>query len=95
MRLCARIVRWMSVWSAPSKSSAFSSSSAYWRSDSATAVLSMTLQHAMESDEPTMRNSKRLPVNANGEVRLRSVVSRTNRGSTCAPSFMTIFSVPV
>ena len=36
-----------------------------------------------------MRNSNLLPVKAKGEVRLRSVVSRMNFGSTCTPSFIT------
>ena len=35
--------------------------------------------------EPGMRNSNLLPVNANGLVRLRSVVSRSKLGSTSTP----------
>ena len=42
----------------------------------------------MEAEEPSMRNSNLLPVKANGEVRLRSVVSLGKRGSTCTPIFM-------
>ena len=38
------------------------------------------------------RNSNLLPVKAKGEVRLRSVVSRTKRGSTSTPSFIFFFS---
>ena len=45
----------------------------------------MMLAQAMESDEPTMRNSNLLPVKAKGEVRLRSVVSRRNLGRTSTP----------
>ena len=65
----------MSVESAASKSSAFSSSSANCISSSATAVLSMTFVQAMLKDEPGMRNSNLLPVNAKGDVRLRSELS--------------------
>ncbi len=42
-----------------------------------------------------MRNSNLLPVNANGEVRLRSVVSRGKRGRHVHAELQTIFSVPV
>ena len=42
---------------------------------SATIVFSTMFGDAMESEEPTIRNSNLLPVNANGEVRLRSVAS--------------------
>ena len=59
---------------------------------SATAAFSMMLAQAMESDEPTMRNSNLLPVKAKGEVRLRSVVSRVKRGRAWTPSFMMVFS---
>ena len=55
----------------------------------------MMLAQAMESEEPTMRNSNLLPVKAKGEVRFRSVVSRVNLGSTWTPSFRTVFSVPL
>ena len=37
---------------------------------------------------PTARNSNLLPVNANGEVRLRSVASRGSGGSTETPRRM-------
>ncbi len=40
---------------------------------------------AMQSDEPTMRNSNLLPVKANGEVRLRSVASLLRTGSVETP----------
>ena len=39
----------------------------------------------MESAEPTMRNSNRLPVKAKGEVRFRSVASRWNTGTVETP----------
>ena len=39
-----------------------------------------------------MRSSNLLPVNANGEVRLRSVVSFGKCGITCTPIFICIFS---
>ena len=35
---------------------------------------------AQLADEPAARNSKRLPVKAKGEVRLRSVLSMSNSG---------------
>ena len=40
---------------------------------------------AMESADPSIRNSNLLPVKANGDVRLRSVVSFLKFGSTCTP----------
>ncbi len=42
---------------------------------SATAVFSAIIALAQLASEPTARNSKRLPVKAKGEVRLRSVLS--------------------
>ena len=42
-------------------------------SSSATAALSTIIASAQLSDAPTARSSKRLPVKAKGEVRLRSV----------------------
>ena len=42
----------------------------------ATAALRMVIGHAQLALEPTARNSNLLPVNANGVVRLRSVISR-------------------
>ena len=39
----------------------------------------------MESREPTIRNSNLFPVNANGEVRLRSVASFAKSGSLLTP----------
>ncbi len=55
----------------------------------------MMFVQAMESLEPTMRNSNLLPVKAKGLVRLRSVVSQLNRGKTSTPSFILRFSVLV
>ena len=48
---------------------------------SATAALSSTIGNAIDCDEPTARNSNLLPVNANGDVRLRSVLSFSISGS--------------
>ncbi len=42
---------------------------------SATAVLSTIMAEAQLASDPTARNSKRLPVKAKGDVRLRSVLS--------------------
>ncbi len=44
----------------------------------------------MESAEPTIRNSNLLPVNANGEVLLRSVASLDKSGKVFTP----VFKVP-
>ena len=72
-------------WTAISKSSAFSSSSAASLNDSATIVFNTTFAGATESEEPTIRNSNLLPVNANGDVRLRSVASLSRSGSVATP----------
>ena len=92
MRLWATIVSLISACRALSKSSAASRRSAKRSSSSATAVLMTVLVSAMEAEEPSMRNSNLLPVKANGEVRLRSVVSLGKRGSVCTPTFRTSFS---
>ena len=42
---------------------------------SATAALRAIIAEAQLAEDPTARNSKRLPVNAKGDVRLRSVLS--------------------
>ena len=56
---------------------------------SATVVLSTIMADAQLAPEPTARNSKRFPVKANGDVRLRSVLSISNSGisgiSICKP----------
>ena len=44
-----------------------------------------TLASAMESEEPTMRNSNLLPVKAKGEVRFRSVPSLSRTGIVDTP----------
>ena len=62
----------------PSASSA-SSLSAIQSSESASMVFIATSGPDTDCDEPTARNSKRLPVKANGEVRLRSPGSRRER----------------
>ena len=54
---------------------------------SATAVLSTIIALAQLASEPTARNSKRLPVNANGDVRLRSVLSMSSSGISGMSSF--------
>ena len=45
----------------------------------------VVLASAMESEEPTMRNSNLLPVKAKGEVRLRSVASFLMTGTVDTP----------
>ena len=49
-------------------------------------VLSTTSGPATDWLEPTARNSKRLPVKANGEVRLRSPGSLLRSGRVSTPS---------
>ena len=51
------------------------------------------LAHAMLFEEPRLLNSNLLPVNANGDVRFLSVVSRANLGSTSTPSLISFFSL--
>ena len=50
---------------------------------------------AQLADEPAARNSKRFPVKANGEVRLRSVVSRRISGIRPIPNLRVVFSSAV
>ena len=52
---------------------------------SATLVLIITLQSAMDIEEPTMRNSNFLPVKAKGDVRLRSEMSLGRVGMVATP----------
>ena len=85
MRRCSANRRLIMSWTALSKSSLFSNSSAASLNASATIVLSTTFGDETESEEPTIRNSNLLPVNANGEVRLRSVASLTKSGSVATP----------
>ncbi len=56
-------------------------------------VLMTTFASAMDSDDPSERNSNLLPVKANGEVRLRSVLSFGNFGSTLTPISRSCFSL--
>ena len=57
----------------------------------AIAVLSTIIASAQLSDEPTARNSNRLPVKANGEVRLRSVLSKSSVGICEMPLILKTF----
>ena len=72
-------------WTAVSKSSASSSSSAASLNASATMVFNTTLGGAIESEEPTIRNSNLLLVKAKGEVRFRSVASLSKSGKVATP----------
>ena len=65
---------------------AFSSLSVRSSIDWATIVLSTVFGSASDMLDPSARNSNLLPVNANGEVRLRSPPSIGSGGSTEAPS---------
>ena len=67
------------VCSSPFATSA-STRAAKFVSASATAVLRTIIADAQLASEPTARNSKRLPVKANGDVRLRSVLSISSSG---------------
>ena len=48
----------------------------------------MMLAQAMLSEDPTILNSNLLPVNAKGDVLLRSVLSLRMPGSTSEPIFI-------
>ena len=52
----------------------------------ATIVLMTVFGSATENEDPSILNSNLFPVNANGLVLLRSVVSLGMAGSTCTPS---------
>ena len=74
----------------------FSKRSAKRQRISATAVFRLILLQAMDCEEPSMRNSNLLPVKANGDVRLRSLVSWKNFGRLCTSIFrlaLLLFSV--
>src|SRR5699024_10106109 len=65
----------------------FSKRSAKRQRISATAVFRLILLQAMDCEEPSMRNSNLLPVKANGDVRLRSLVSWKNFGRLWTSTF--------
>ena len=58
----------------------------------ATAVLRAIMAQPQLAEEPTARNSKRLPVKAKGDVRLRSVLSTSTSGMCATPSCIRRFS---
>ena len=70
----------------------FSISSAKPCNASATIVFRIRVGSETDIDAPGMRNSNLLPVNAKGEVRLRSEVSFSKRGRMCTP--VSIFAPP-
>ena len=59
---------------------------------SATIVFRTIIGPAQQTDEPGARNSNLLPVNANGEVRLRSVASFGMAGSVSTPIIIVPFA---
>lgn len=61
----------------------------------AIAALMAIIAAAQLADEPAARNSKRFPVKAKGEVRLRSVVSNRISGIRPMPNFSVVFSSAV
>ena len=73
-----------------SKLSAFSSLSAASLKASAIMVFNTVFADAIESEEPTIRNSNLFPVNANGEVLFLSVASLSKSGRISTP----VFKVP-
>ena len=79
--------------------SALSSTALSSSTDSATIVLSTALTMPSDMLDPSARNSNLLPVNANGEVRLRSPPSIGSCGRTSAPRpsrpFLTRRPLPV
>ena len=60
---------------------------------SATAALMANMAPPQLADEPTALNSKRLPVKANGDVRLRSVLSSNISGMLATPSFISFLAL--
>ena len=60
---------------------------------SATAALRANMAAPQLADEPTARNSKRFPVKANGEVRLRSVLSSRISGMCDTPNFISFLAL--
>src|SRR5690606_7290029 len=65
---------------------------------SATIAFKTVMELAQLDEDPTALNSNLLPVNANGEVRFRSVLSRFNSGILGIPchsmlSAFTIFAI--
>ena len=75
------------------KSFAFSSLVANSSNTSATIVLIITLVSEIEEAEPNILNSNLLPVKANGDVLLRSVLSLRKAGIISEPIFILIRSV--
>ncbi len=70
-----------------------SSSVARWSSASARMVLIVVIGAAIDCNAPGARNSNRLPVNANGLVRLRSPGSVGSTGSVSTPMVNAPFSL--
>ena len=87
-----KMILWFSVryslirsCTARSKSSAFSRISHASANASATIVFSTIFGFAIESLDPTIRNSNLFPVNANGDVLFLSVASLNRSGSVLTP----------
>ena len=80
-------VSFKSLWIAKSSSEPVSPSKTLQKParDSATAVFKITFGPDREREEPGIRNSNLFPVKANGDVRLRSVLSFVKCGSTFGP----------
>ena len=94
MRLWFLIVSLINACNVVSKSSAASKIFANFSISSAITVFNTMLHPAILAFDPGILNSNLFPVNANGEVRLRSVESLGNLGRTVAPIFINSFSFP-
>ena len=94
IRLWFLIVSLINACNVVSKSSLDSRISANFSSSSAITAFNTMLHPAILELDPGILNSNLFPVNANGEVRLRSVESLGNFGRTVAPIFINSFSFP-
>ena len=91
-RLCAFTCIRSSFWRFSLKFPFIASSLSHSASiDSATMVFKTIWLFAQFCEEPGARNSNLLPVKANGEVRLRSVVSFGSAGSESTPRRIRLF----
>ena len=76
-------------------SMSLSTSALNWNNWLATAAFSANIAAPQLAEEPTARNSKRLPVKAKGEVRLRSVLSKSISGILATPSFISFLALMI
>ena len=79
------VISWASIATASTPPSTFSNLSHTSAKTSATIVFNTTFGSEIDCVEPTIRNSNLFPVNANGDVLLRSVASFSNAGNEWTP----------